>query len=139
MTIKTCTAIHLAIVPCIQHNAVQASQVMPHVHVIKHITRPAGRRIAATTRWLQCCPYAVQRRMYSHTLINTLVQMVVELDLVRLDCVGNMTGQISSFSMASLRLWIWLFSWLPSLVVTDAAITGRDTPQARPRAALEGT
>jgi hypothetical protein len=38
-----------------------------------------------------------------------------------------------------LRLLIWLFSWLPSLVVTDAAITGRVTPHARPSAALEGT
>jgi hypothetical protein len=47
--------------------------------------------------------------------------------------------QINSFSMASFRLLIWVLSWLPSLVVTDAAMTGRDTPQARPSAALEGT
>eukprot|EP00955_Chlamydomonas_euryale_P092472 364708-Chlamydomonas_euryale.AAC.15 len=30
---------------------------------------------------------------------------------------------MSKRSMASFRLWIWLFSWLPSLVVTDAEIT----------------
>ena len=47
--------------------------------------------------------------------------------------------QISSFSMASFSCWIWFFSWLPSLVVTLHAITGRDTPHARPSAALEGT
>ena len=47
--------------------------------------------------------------------------------------------QMSSFSMASLSCWIWFFSWLPSLVVTLHAITGRDTPQPRPSAALEGT
>ena len=46
---------------------------------------------------------------------------------------------MSSFSMASFSCWIWFFSWLPSLVVTLQAITGRDTPQARPSAALEGT
>ena len=28
-----------------------------------------------------------------------------------------------SLSMASLRDWIWLLSWLPSLVVTEAEIT----------------
>ncbi len=41
--------------------------------------------------------------------------------------------------MASLRFWIWLLSWLPSLVVTEAAMTGRDTPHARPREALDVT
>ncbi len=46
---------------------------------------------------------------------------------------------MSNLSMASLRLWIWLLSWLPSFVVTEAEITGRETPHARPRAALEGT
>lgn len=46
---------------------------------------------------------------------------------------------MSSFSMASLSCWIWFFSWLPSLVVTEQAMTGRDTPQARPSAALDGT
>ncbi len=46
---------------------------------------------------------------------------------------------MSSFSIASLSCWIWLFSWLPSLVVTEQAMTGRDTPQARPSAALEVT
>ena len=30
---------------------------------------------------------------------------------------------MSSFSIASFRLWIWLFSWLPSLVVTEQEIT----------------
>lgn len=48
-------------------------------------------------------------------------------------------NQISSFSIASLSCWICDLSWLPSLVVTLHAITGRDTPQARPSAALEGT
>ena len=93
---------------------------------------------------------------------------------------------MSSFSIASLSCWIWLFSWLPSLVVTEqemtcrhnrsvthsqvprdmllcqacvafnihvaillsckdmrdalrVSLTGRETPQALPRAALEGT
>lgn len=41
--------------------------------------------------------------------------------------------------MASRRLRICVFNWLPSLVVTEQAMTGRDTPQARPRACLEGT
>ena len=36
--------------------------------------------------------------------------------------------------MASFSVLIWDFSWLPSLVVTDAAMTGRDTPHARPSA-----
>lgn len=53
--------------------------------------------------------------------------------------LATRADQMSSFSMASFRLWIWFFSWLPSLVVTLHAITGRDTPQARPSAALEGT
>ena len=39
----------------------------------------------------------------------------------------------------TLRLLIWLLSWLPSLVVTDAEMTGRATPHARPSAALDGT
>lgn len=34
---------------------------------------------------------------------------------------------------------IWDFNWLPSLLVTEQAITGLVTPQARPRACLEGT
>lgn len=42
-------------------------------------------------------------------------------------------------AVQTLSVMIWAFSWLPSLVVTEQAITGRDTPQARPRAALEGT
>lgn len=33
------------------------------------------------------------------------------------------TFQISSFSIASFNVWIWLFSWLPSFVVTEAEIT----------------
>jgi uncharacterized membrane protein YccF (DUF307 family) len=84
----------------------------------------------------------------------------------------------SSFSIAIFSVWICDFSWLPSFVVTDAAITcggigqilnifwciwcnlrlcrmtlhgqkarhaalrvctGRDTPQARPRAAFDET
>lgn len=35
--------------------------------------------------------------------------------------------------------WIWFFSCEPSLVVTDAAITGRETPHERPSACLFGT
>ena len=35
-----------------------------------------------------------------------------------------------SFSMLSLRLWIWDLSWEPSFVVTLAAITGLETPHA---------
>ena len=46
---------------------------------------------------------------------------------------------MSSFSIASLRLWICALSWLPSLVVTLAAMTGRDTPHARPSDAFDGT
>jgi hypothetical protein len=44
------------------------------------------------------------------------------------------TAQMRSFSIWSLRVWILPLSWDPSLVVTDAAITGRDTPHARPSA-----
>ena len=43
-----------------------------------------------------------------------------------------------NFSMANLMLRIWLWSSRASLVVTLAAMTGRDTLQARPRAALDG-
>jgi len=32
-------------------------------------------------------------------------------------------SQISSFSMLSLRAWIWDFSWEPSFVVTEQAMT----------------
>ena len=32
-----------------------------------------------------------------------------------------------SFSIWSLSVWIWPLSWEPSLVVTDAALTGRET------------
>ena len=39
----------------------------------------------------------------------------------------------------TLRLWIGCFSWLPSLLVTEQAMTGLVTPQARPRACFEGT
>lgn len=34
---------------------------------------------------------------------------------------------------------IWLRSSRASLVVMDAAMTGRETPHARPRAVLDGT
>ena len=47
-------------------------------------------------------------------------------------------NQYMSFSMASLILRIWLWSSRASLVVTLAAMTGRDTLQARPRAAFDG-
>jgi hypothetical protein len=47
--------------------------------------------------------------------------------------------QMSSFSMASLRAWICDLSCDPSLVVTEHEMTGRETPHARPRAALLGT
>ncbi len=39
-----------------------------------------------------------------------------------------------SFSIWSLSVWICPLSCDPSLVVTDAAITGRETPHARPSA-----
>ena len=45
---------------------------------------------------------------------------------------------MSSFSMASFSVMIWLFSWEPSLVVTEAAMTGRETPHARPSACETG-
>ena len=41
--------------------------------------------------------------------------------------------------MASLRLLICVASCEPSLEVTEQEITGRDTPQARPSATLDGT
>lgn len=44
-----------------------------------------------------------------------------------------------SLSMLFRRAWIWGLSSDPSLTVIDAAMTARDTPQARPRALLEGT
>ena len=34
---------------------------------------------------------------------------------------------------------IWGFNWLPSFDVTEQAITGLVTPQARPSASFEGT
>ena len=48
-------------------------------------------------------------------------------------------AQMSSFSMESLSCWIWFLSCEPSLVVTELAITGRDTPHERPSACLCGT
>lgn len=39
----------------------------------------------------------------------------------------------------TLSCCIWDFNWLPSLLVTEQAITGLVTPQARPSACLEGT
>jgi hypothetical protein len=44
-----------------------------------------------------------------------------------------------SFSISFLTAWICEVSSRASLVVTEAAMTGRETPQARPRAVLEGT
>lgn len=44
-----------------------------------------------------------------------------------------------SFSIAFLTVWIWLDSSFDSPVVTLAEMTGLETSQARPRAALEGT
>ena len=52
---------------------------------------------------------------------------------------GGRGGCTRSFSMASLRELIWLLSWEPSLVRMEAAMTERDTPQARPRAWRDGT
>lgn len=43
-----------------------------------------------------------------------------------------------AFSMASLMARIWLDSCEFSFVVTDAAMTGRETPHARPSAVLLG-
>ena len=43
---------------------------------------------------------------------------------------------MSSFSMASLSDWIWDLSSEYSLTITEHAMTGRDTPQARPRAGV---
>lgn len=45
----------------------------------------------------------------------------------------------SSLSIAIWTDWIWGFSWEPSLMVTEVAMTGRDTPQALPSACLERT
>lgn len=45
----------------------------------------------------------------------------------------------SSLSIASWTDWICGFSWEPSFMVTEVAMTGRDTPQARPSACLERT
>lgn len=39
----------------------------------------------------------------------------------------------------TLTLSIWLLSSRASLMVMEQAMTGRDTPHARPRAVLEGT
>lgn len=36
--------------------------------------------------------------------------------------------------MSVLMAVIWVLSWLPSLTMTDAEMTGRETPHARPRA-----
>lgn len=52
--------------------------------------------------------------------------------------IYQLFAQYISFSMASLTLRIWLCSSRASLVVTLAAITGRETLQARPKAALDG-
>ena len=52
---------------------------------------------------------------------------------------GVSPAQIRSCSMLSFMAWIWPFRLLPSLEVTEQLMTGRDTPQARPRATFEGT
>lgn len=44
-----------------------------------------------------------------------------------------------SLSIAIWTDWICGLSWDPSFMVTEVAITGRDTPHARPRACLERT
>jgi len=44
-----------------------------------------------------------------------------------------------SRSICTFRAKIWVFSSLPSLVVTEQAMMGRETPHARPRATFEGT
>ena len=41
--------------------------------------------------------------------------------------------------MASLILSVWGLSWLASLLVMLHAMTGRETPAARPSAAFDGT
>jgi hypothetical protein len=41
--------------------------------------------------------------------------------------------------MTTLSCCIWDFNWLPSFVVTEQAITGLVTPQARPSACFELT
>ena len=46
---------------------------------------------------------------------------------------------MSSCSMAVFSVSICGFSCDPSLVVTEHAITGRETPQARPSATFDGT
>lgn len=48
-------------------------------------------------------------------------------------------NQTNSLSIAICTDWIWGFSCEPSFIVTDVAITGRDTPHARPKACLERT
>lgn len=48
-------------------------------------------------------------------------------------------NQTNSLSMAICRDWIWGLSCEPSFIVTEVAITGRDTPHARPKACLERT
>lgn len=48
-------------------------------------------------------------------------------------------NQTNSLSMAICTDWIWGFSCEPSFIVTEVAITGRDTPHARPKACLERT
>lgn len=53
-----------------------------------------------------------------------------------LQCKKNHT---SSLSIAIWTDWICGLSWDPSFMVTEVAMTGRDTPQARPRACLERT
>ena len=43
----------------------------------------------------------------------------------------------SNFSISCWSACIWGFNWEPSLVVMEHAITGLETPQARPRATIE--
>lgn len=55
---------------------------------------------------------------------------------MKLQCNKNHTR---SLSIAIWTDWICGLSWDPSLIVTEVAMTGRDTPHARPRACLERT
>lgn len=53
--------------------------------------------------------------------------------------IKNKKNHTSSLSIAIWTDWICGLSWDPSFMVTEVAITGRDTPHARPRACLERT
>ncbi|KAH0461920.1 hypothetical protein IEQ34_009495 [Dendrobium chrysotoxum] len=55
---------------------------------------------------------------------------------LRLQVQRTKKGRLSHITF---NCWICDFSWLPSLLVTEQAITGLVTPQALPRACFEGT